>query len=145
MGAQMRNKKFAPLVLRHLSNEVPQLDLTDECKDAFKEHAKKTLEKGFELIGVMFQYCFKDAESEECKKAQEDVKKQCKEEGHLCTITAKDKKGTEEESECIPKVYHDETDKIKEWIEATANHDNANIEECKDFDCEVTFACPEDE
>merc|ERR1712110_898911 len=127
--AHMRNKKFAPLVLRHLSDDIPKLDLSKECNEAFKAHAKKTIKEGFRLIGKMFVACFKDPESEECEKAQkaietfdEDVKKKCKENGHLCTVTSKDKNGTEVEDECIPKECHDETDKIKEWVEATANH-----------------------
>jgi len=149
--AHMRNKKFAPLALRHLTDEIPTLDVTDECKTAFEEHAEETMQKGFELIGKMFEKCFADDESQECKDAQkaiedfdENVKKACKENGNLCKGTAKDKNGEEEEDVCIPKQCHDETDKIKEYIESMANHEDADIDECKDFNCEITFECDEE-
>merc|ERR1711920_376586 len=129
-----------------------KLDVTEECGKAFKAHTQKTMKKGMQLIVKYFAACFKDAKSEKCKKAEqaidtfeEEVEKECKKNGHLCTITAKDKDGTEEEDECIPKECHDETDKIKEFVEAAANHKDAKIEECKDFKCEVIFECPGDE
>jgi len=149
--AQMHGKGFAPLL--HMADaDVPELKLTGKCKKAFIKQAKKNVVRWLKLMITKQAACFFDAEAEKCKQAEEAIEnihtsitKACKTNGHVCTFTAKDKEGEETEKVCIPSDCHDEADKIAKFIEKAANHAESRVEKCKDFKCEATITCGEED
>lgn len=140
--AQLRNKKFAPLFLRHLTedDDVPfPPEVSEECKTKIQS----MLEDGLKLLGEALEECLKDEKSEECKKAEKALEdhEKCDNHGQKCTLTATDKNGEEKEEICVVSECHDDIKALTKFAEEAANHEEHGVEECKDFDCTASFEC----
>lgn len=145
--AKLRNKKFAPLFLRHLT-EDDDVPFPPEISETCQTKLQSMMEKGFELLGKALEACLEDEKSDECKdaeKALEDYGKKmeedCKKNGEMCTLSATDKNGEEKEEMCVPSECHDDMKALAKFAEEAANHEEHGIDECKDFDCKASFEC----
>lgn len=119
-------------------------ELSQECTTALGQMGADILGRVITHAIAVQTACAEDEDSEACTDAkhsmeslEEDMKKECKEAGTMCTMTENTPNGTETEEQCVPEACHQHEDVFQDNAQHRLEEERADCGE----DCSVTVNC----